>query len=290
MPRRLIVGCIALILMFQAGCSNYEGLFPPDIKEASVVRTEFLHTWGGYKKYAWGHDELTPLSDSYYDWYSTSLYLTPVDALDTMILMGLTSEADEDRELIDQNLSFNQDMFVDIFEITIRLLGGLLSSYQMTGDKTLLNLADDLGTRLLPAFNSSTGMPYLYVNLKTGAVYQSSTCPAQIGTYLIEFGTLSKLTGKPIYYSTAKKASVALFSRRSAIGLVGNAIDAETGVWTDTTATIGGGTDSYYEYLLKGWRLFGDPDLLAMWQASIAAINTYLEDNTSMGSGTDRRT
>ena len=53
-----------------------------------------------------------------------------------------------------------------------------------------------LGTRLLPVFNSLTGLPYRFVNLKTGAVRDPVTGPAEAGTLLIEFGTLSKLTGK----------------------------------------------------------------------------------------------
>src|SRR5437899_2492080 len=143
---------------------------PKEVSSAALaeqVRSEFLHSWNGYKRYAWGHDELKPLSHGYRDWYGTSLYMTPVDALDTMILMGLKNAADEAREFIVANLSFDKDIEVKNFEITIRLLGGLLSSYQLTRDKRLLDLADDLGARLLPAFNSPTGMPYMYVHLKT---------------------------------------------------------------------------------------------------------------------------
>src|SRR5262245_46691715 len=162
---------------------------------AGAVRQEFLHAWNGYKRYASGHDELKPLSKSYRDWYATSLFMTPVDALDTMILMGLTDEAAKTREYIAKNLSFDRDIYVKNFEITIRLLGGLLSSFQLTGDKRLLALAEDLGRRLLPAFNSPTGMPYVFVNLKTGAVKGEISNPAEIGTLLLELGTLSKLTG-----------------------------------------------------------------------------------------------
>src|SRR5438128_1473025 len=163
---------------------------------ASRVREEFLHAWNGYKRYAWGHDELRPLSKGNHDWHSVSLLMTPVDALDTMILMGLDDEAARTRDFIVKNLSFNPDIYVKNFEITIRLLGGLLSSHQLTGDKHLLELAEDLGNRLLPAFESPTGMPYVNVNLKTGAVRDEKTNPAEVGTLLIEFGTLSKLTGK----------------------------------------------------------------------------------------------
>ena len=256
---------------------------------ADRVRADFLHAWSGYKQYAWGHDELRPLSKSYRDWYTTetkgmaagsgtSLLMTPVDALDTMLLMGLTEDAKEDRELIDRQLSFDKDIYVKNFEVTIRLLGGLLSSYQMTGDKRLLDLADDLGTRLLPAFNSPTGMPYVFVNLKTGAVRGVESNPAEIGSLILEFGALSKLTNKPEYYAKAKRALVAVYDRRSAIGLVGSSINIETGKWLDPTSHISGGIDSYYEYLLKCSILFGDKDCERMAKASFAAVNKYVAD------------
>src|ERR1041385_4922877 len=137
---------------------------------AAEVKTEFLHAWNGYKKYAWGHDDLKPLSKTPHDWYGQSLLMTPVDALDTLVLMKLEGEANKARELIAHDLSFDRDVYIKNFEITIRLLGGLLSSYQLTGDKRLLALAEDLGNRLLPAFNSPTGLPYVYGNLRTGPV------------------------------------------------------------------------------------------------------------------------
>ena len=243
---------------------------------ARQVQAEFLHAWNGYKKYAWGHDDLKPLSKTYHDWYGQSLLMTPVDALDTMILMGLKDEAKHTREYIDKNLSFDKDIEVQNFEITIRLLGGLLSNYQLTGDQRLLVLAEDLGNRLLPVFDSPTGLPYRYVSLKTGKVRGNVTNPAEAGTLLIEFGTLSKLTHRTVFYEKPKRALVEIYKRRSPIGLVGTWINVETGEWTDTDSHISGAIDSYYEYLLKCWLLFGDQDCRRMWQDSIAAINRYL--------------
>ena len=247
------------------------------------VRAEFLHAWNGYKAYAWKHDELKPLSKGFRDWHSSSLYMTPVDALDTMVLMGLDKEAAEARELIAEHLSFDKDIEVKNFEITIRLLGGLLSSYQLTNDPRLLHLAEDLGNRLLPAFNSATGMPYMYVNLKTGKTRGAESNPAEIGTLLIEFGTLSKLTGKPVFYDKAKRALVELYNRRSKVGLVGSVINVESGKWIDKTSHISGGIDSYYEYLFKSWLLFDDKDCERMWKASVEAVNKYLADETPGG-------
>ncbi len=247
------------------------------------VRQEFLHSWNGYKQYAWGHDALKPLTKSYRDWYATTLYMTPVDAMDTMYLMGLKEEADKTREFVVKNLNFDHDISVKNFEITIRILGGLLSTYQITGDKRLLSLAEDLGNRLMPVFQSPTGLPYMFINLKTGIVTGAETNPAEIGTLLIEFGTLSKLTKKQIYYDKAKKALVELYNRRSEIGLVGSTINVETGKWIDTTSHISGGIDSYYEYLLKCARLFDDKDCEKMWKTSLDALNKYLAQETETG-------
>src|ERR1700744_5426476 len=194
---------------------------------AHRVRLEFLHAWDGYRQYAWGHDDLKPLSNKPHDWYAHSLLMTPVDGLDTMIRMGGTPQVDEARKLSDTQLNFDQDMYVKDFEITIRMMGGLLSSYQLTGDKRLLELADDLGRRMLPIFNSPTGMPYEYVNLHTGAVRGNISNPAEVGTLLLEYGMWAKRTGKQDYYDKAKRAMVALHEHRSSIGLLGSTINVE---------------------------------------------------------------
>jgi mannosidase alpha-like ER degradation enhancer 2 len=248
---------------------------------AEEVKKELLHAWGGYERDAWGHDELRPLSGKPRDWYGESLMMTPVDALDTLIVMGLKEQADKARTLIDQGLSFDKDVYVKNFEITIRLLGGLLSSYELSGDKRLLALAQDLGNRLLPVFGSPTGLPYVEVNLRTGKARNASSNPAETGSLLLEFGKLSKLTGNPIYYDKAKRALVGTYQRRSAIGLVGDGIDVETGQWTGRESHISGGIDSYYEYLWKCWKLFGDKDCLDMWNHSITAANRYLADDAN---------
>ena len=274
---------LSLILLLPLSIAAQQ---PSKTRLAAEVKAEFLHAWSGYKKYAWGHDDLKPLSKTHRDWYAQPLLMSPVDSLDTMILMGLDEEAAETRAYIVENLSFDKDIDVQNFEITIRILGGLVTNYQLTGDKRLLSLADDLGKRLLPVFNSPTGMPYRYVNLKTGKVRDPVSNPAETGTLLLEFGALSKLTGNPVYYEKAKRALVETYNRRSKIGLVGEWINVETGQWTNTDSHISGAIDSYYEYLLKCSLLFGDADCKRMWTDSIAAINKYLADEVK----TDFRT
>jgi hypothetical protein len=278
---------VTILLFLVLKSDTYtQGSLPLEINTDSLaneVKKEFLHSWNAYKLYAWGHDGLRPISRTPYDWYSSPLYFTPLDALDTMILMGFKEEADSTRQFLVKNLRFDNDIYVKNFEITIRMLGGLLSAYQLTEDKRLLDLAEDLGNRLLPAFKSPTGMPYVDVNLKTGATRGSVSNPGEIGTLLVEFGSLSMFTHNAKYYNIAKNAFLQVFERRSKIGLVGEGLNVDTGEWTKTDSHLSACIDSYYEYMVKGWALFSDLDCKIMWDSSFVAINKYLADSTESG-------
>ncbi len=267
------------------GAPAPRGPAPADPTLADRAKQELLHAWRAYKRHAWGHDELLPLSRKPHDWYGReSLLMTPVDTLSTFIIMGLDREARETTDYIARNLTFNKDISVSNFEVTIRILGALVSTYQSTGDKRLLGKAEELANRLLPAFKSKTGMPYRFVNLRTGAREGVVSNPAEIGTLLIEWGALSKLTNKPVYYDTAKRALVALYNHRDkTTGLVGQAVNVETGRWTNRNSHVGGAIDSYYEYLLKCEKLFDDRECGDMYRASIAAVNKYVADETPGG-------
>src|SRR5436190_9376347 len=277
-----------LVLLFALAALPASGQTVDRKQMAERVKTEFKHAWDGYKQFCWGHDDLKPISKTCRDWYGTTILMTPVDSLDSLYLLGFKAEADKTREYIAKNLSFDKDISVQNFEITIRILGGLLSSYEITKDKRLLALADDLGTRLLPVFDSPTGMPYKNVNLKTGKTNGAVSNPAETGTLVIEFGTLSKLTGKPFYFEKAKRALVETYKRRSPIGLVGTNINVETGKWTNTDSHVSSEIDSYYEYLLKCSILFGDTDCRTMWEDSIAKVHSYLADENPTMSKVNR--
>ena len=276
--RILLAASLALLLPFIAlpVCAG-------DPAMAERVRKEFLDSWRAYETYAWGHDELEPLSKTHHDWYGQSLLITPVDALPSLILLGFPDEAEKAKKLIVETLSFDKDIEVKNFEVTIRILGGLLSAYEMTGDAKLLALADDLGARLLPVFESPTGMPYMFVNLRTGKVSGARTNPAEIGTLILEFGTLSRHTKKAVYFEKAKRALTELYKRRAKTGLVGEWINVETGEWVNPSSHVGGAIDSYYEYLLKCDLLFRDKDCRAMWKTSIRALNRYVADQEHTG-------
>ncbi len=100
---------------------------------------------------------------------------------------------------------------------------GMIKEYQ--GE--LLTLATDLGDRLLPAFATTFGLPFPRVNLRHGVLPNEvrEACTAGAGTLILEFGTLSRLTGNPIYETVAKKALLEIYSRRSTLGLVGNTMN-----------------------------------------------------------------
>lgn len=247
------------------------------------VKQAAQHAWKGYKDHAWGADDLKPLTKSPKLWYKTSMLMTPVDAFDTFTLLGLTTEAKEAKDIILSKLDFNIDNDVQVFEITIRLLAGLITAYELDGDKKFLALATDLGNRLMPAFNTPTGMPYRYVHLQTGKTRDGINNPAEIGTLMMEFGKLSKLTGDSKYYNAAKKAIMLVYKKRSAIDLVGEQIDVQTGKWVNNRAHIGAYIDSYYEYLYKSWLLFGDKDFKTAFDTHNKAIKKYLISKTDHG-------
>lgn len=246
------------------------------------VKTAFVKGWDAYMKYAKGQDAVNPISEKGHNWYQESLLMTPVDAFSTMYLMGLEKEMAEAKELIFSELDFDKDFEIQQFEIAIRLLGGLISSYQLDGDQRFLDLAVDLADRMLPVFDSPTGIPYRLVNLKTGEVSGQGTNPCEIGSMMLEYGMLTKLTGNQKYYDLCKKGIVASFERRGKTGLQGSWIDQDTGEWADTRAHISGGIDAYYEYLLKAYLLFGDQEFMDMYEVSRDAVNKYLVDETSV--------
>ncbi len=246
---------------------------------AQEVIDETLRSWKSYKKYAWGHDVLSPLSKSHSDWYEKPLYISPIDAYSTLYVMGLTQEAKEIEQYVIDSLDFNIDIDAKIFEVNIRILGGLLSMYDLSGNKLILDKAQDFADRMMPAFDSPTGIPYYWVNLKTGEVKGNQVNVAEAASYTFEMGILSYYTQDTKYYQAGKKATLAIFERRSEIGLIGDIINVETGEWVSTQSHICAGVDSYYEYLYKSFLLFGDQELGEIWDGSITVINKFLAED-----------
>jgi mannosyl-oligosaccharide alpha-1,2-mannosidase len=245
---------------------------------AEDVCAEMRWAWNHYRELAWGKDQIKPLSGGFesFPLKNHHLGLSLVEALDTLWIMGLEEEFRDGVEWVKANLDFDVDGELSVFETSIRLVGGLLSAWHAGGDPVLLTKARDLADRLLPSFAASPiGIPHRYINLRTGAFRGRESNPAETGTFIAEFGFLSRATGDNRYRAAAKRALVSMFDRRSKLGLLADKIDAITGEWKSRRATIGPPSDSYYEYLWDGWDLLGDPDCLRMYRTCTTAILKY---------------
>jgi mannosyl-oligosaccharide alpha-1,2-mannosidase len=280
MPRRRLLSLLGATGAAAAGLTavGSPAIAAPAVDWTPVaqdVRNEVRAAWRSYVARAFGHDQIRPVSGGFVEFFvpGRPMGLTIVEALDTLWLMELDTELEQGLAWVRANLSFNVDASFQVFETNIRMLGGLLSAFHCVGERRLLDLAVDLGNRLLPAFTKSpTGIPYRFVNLRTGAVSGPDTNLAETGTYIAEFGFLSQLTGDRRYFNAAKRAFQVTFEKRTPLNLLPFAIHAETGQFLNRTATIGPPADSFYEYLFDGWDLFRDADLKSWYDTLTAAI------------------
>ncbi len=251
---------------------------------AAEVRAEFQHVWAGYKRIAWGHDELRPVSATTNDFFvnGATFGLSIVEALDTLYVMGLDDELSLATRWVVDRLDPDVDGDVQMFEAVIRLVGGLLAGFAATGEAKLLERARELADRLFPCFaKSPTGAPYRYANLKTGAVREPKMPLAEIGSNILEFGELSRLTGDPKYLNASLRGYEAVIAKRSALNLLPTWFDVERGVFTDTTDVAPNPpVDSFYEYLWGGWQMLGNAQCRDWYRLLTDAILKYQVDRS----------
>ncbi|XP_072951179.1 alpha-mannosidase I MNS4 [Typha angustifolia] len=266
-----------------------DGVTHSEAKELrDEVRDMFYHAFNGYMQNAFPLDELRPLTCKGEDTLG-GYALTLIDSLDTLALLGDHEHFGAAVEWVGKNVRFDIDKTVSVFETTIRILGGLLSAHLIASDYAtgmkiqsyndqLLHLSIDLADRMLPAFDTPTGIPFGSVNLLRGVDENESkiTSTAGGGTLTLEFGVLSRLTNNSIYEQVTKNAVRGIWARRSKINLVGAHINVFTGEWTQKDAGIGTSIDSFYEYLLKAYLLFGDEEYLFIFQEAYKAAMHYL--------------
>lgn len=254
---------------------NFKG--PTNERQKSVVEA-FKHAWKAYKQYAWGRDELKPLSKSSSTWFN--LGLTIVDSLDTIYIMSLNEIFDEAREWVAKSLDLASDRYNNLFEITIRysihsvwnlvlkfgafrIMGGLLSAYNLSGDKIFLEKAYDLGNRTMPAFDTASHIPLSDINLKRlqakSPSWTSDSSLSEVATLQLEYKELAILTGDDRFRTVASRISKHLHDMSKPDGLVPIYINPYTGKFVGHTITLGARGDSYYEYLLKQWIQNGAP-------------------------------
>ncbi|XP_067106049.1 endoplasmic reticulum mannosyl-oligosaccharide 1,2-alpha-mannosidase isoform X2 [Osmerus mordax] len=266
--------------------SPLEPVSMSSVDRLEVVREAFTHAWKGYKEFAWGHDELKPLSKSFGEWFG--LGLTLIDALDTMWILGLKEEFAEARNWVETELSFSKDVDVNLFESTIRILGGLLSTYHLTGDQLFLDKATDIGTRLMPAFKTPSKIPFSDVNLGKGSAHPprwtADSTVAEVTSVQLEFRELSRLTQDPQYQEVVNEVMRLVHKlpgKRD--GLVPMFINTNSGQFTHKGAfTLGARADSYYEYLLKQWIQGGktENDLLEDYLQAVEGVKKHLLKQT----------
>ena len=223
--------------------------------------------------------------------------LTLIDSLDSLVILNNLDEFERAVDLVINNVQFDSDVSVSVFETNIRVVGGLISAHLLAdlvknkypGERMdwykdqLLDLALDMGYRLLPAFNTSTGLPHPRVNLKYGLKsgkvkpLVGETCTACAGTMILEFAALSRLTGEPVFEDKASRAMDVIWQQRHRMSnLVGNVLNIQTGDWVRRDSGVGAGIDSYYEYVAKAYVLLGDDKYLNRWQTHYSAIMKYL--------------
>jgi mannosyl-oligosaccharide alpha-1,2-mannosidase len=220
-----------------------------------------------------------------------------VDALDTMMIMNLTSELTHARAWIHNNLTYDQDQDVNTFETTIRMLGGLLSAHYLSSafpgkfapvedglsDDMYVEKAADLADRLLSAYETRSGIPVASVNLHKYQGIAShmdggASSTAEATTLQLEMKYLSKLTGEVHYWEKAENVMKVIDDLEAPDGLVPIFVSADVGMFRGNNIRLGSRGDSYYEYLIKQYLQTSkqEPVYQAMWNESLAGIKKHL--------------
>nr|KAF6413137.1 ER degradation enhancing alpha-mannosidase like protein 3 [Molossus molossus] len=276
-------------------------------KLGNQVLEMFDHAYGNYMEHAYPADELMPLtcrgrvrgqepSRGDVDDALGKFSLTLIDSLDTLVVLNKTKEFEDAVRKVLRDVNLDNDVVVSVFETNIRVLGGLLGGhslaimlkekgeYMQWYNDELLQMAKQLGYKLLPAFNTTSGLPYPRINLKFGirkpearTGTETDTCTACAGTLILEFAALSRFTGATIFEEYARKALDFLWEKRQrSSNLVGVTINIHTGDWVRKDSGVGAGIDSYYEYLLKAYVLLGDDSFLERFNTHYDAIMRYI--------------
>ncbi|GAA5826010.1 hypothetical protein JCM5353_008995 [Sporobolomyces roseus] len=251
----------------EQGRVTYEEIELDEYKRDRILDA-FKHSYAAYERDAFGFDDFHPISHSGSNMSpSGPVGYFIIDSLDSLHLAGMMGEYKRARDWVVENVKFEQlDDKFHTFEITIRVLGGLLSAYHLDGeqDTEILEKAKDLADRLLPAFDTPSGLPLSFINLakRQGIADKDNhglISVAEAGTLqvnrslcsLLEFKYLSELTGNPIYWRKVEKAMEVIRNAPSKDGLVPIFLRPDTGLFIPSDIRLGSRGDSFYEYLMK---------------------------------------
>ncbi|KAF4583366.1 alpha-1,2-Mannosidase [Pleurotus pulmonarius] len=283
---------LALASCSLAGTVQKPGLVLPkgSQQHRDAVTKIFVDSYEAYRTFAFGHDDLSPESQSFSDgrngWGATI-----VDALPTMAIMGLDDFFAEGLNFsshIDFSKSQTPDT-VSVFETTIRYLGGLLSAYELSGQKfpVLVEKAKEVADKMAFAWVGDNKVPFGFVDFSTNTPTRSTSNIAEAGTLALEWSTLSKYTGNDTYRQLAEGSLRQIASLPDPLpGLAAQGINPATGQSVGAFVTWGGGSDSYFEYLIKYARLSNtdDPVFADTWATAVdSSIKTLLRTSTVGG-------
>lgn len=247
------------------------------------VRDVFLESWAAYEADAWGKDVYHPVKGSGENMGPKPLGWMVVDLLDTLLIMECQEEFNRAKRWVKEDLLYDFDYNVNVFETTIRMLGGLLSAYHLSNDDVFVDKAAKLANSLIGGFNSPTGIPYSSVNLKTGEgiknhVDNGASSTAEAATLQLEFRYLAKLTGEDLYWKAAEKIMEVLDKNQPKDGLVPIFVQPDTGKYQGNLIRLGSRGDSYYEYLLKQHLQTNnkEPIYWQMYKESVDGVKKHL--------------
>jgi len=253
------------------------------IERRNFIKEMMRHAWDSYVKYAWGKNELRPVSKRGHTasiFGSSSMGATIVDAMDTLYIMGFNDEFDKGREWISNNLDMGQMTGdISVFETNIRYVGGLLALYSFTGDELFKSKAVHIVDKLLPAFDTPTGVPFALVTMRSGMAKNfgwasgGSSILSEFGTLHMEFSYLSDITGNPIYKQKVEKLRKFVKNAERPKKLYPNYLHPKTGKWGQQHTSVGALGDSFYEYLIKEWLRSGKRDMEAKEMFDSAATD-----------------
>uniref|UniRef100_A0A7S0RWM0 alpha-1,2-Mannosidase n=1 Tax=Pyramimonas obovata TaxID=1411642 RepID=A0A7S0RWM0_9CHLO len=239
---------------------------PADVERREAVKRAMQHAWRGYERYAFGMDELQPNSHKGKNMFA-GLGATIIDSLDTLWIMDMKEEFNRAKEWVATKLNFNVAKETSVFETVIRIVGGFISAYDLSGDRMFVDKCVELVDRLMPAYRTPTGIPYNIINLATGAsknpawTQQASTL-AEFGTQQLEFVALSHHAGDDKYarmaehvikYATDPSAHRNRHPPPNGAGLYPLYLNPISGMWTGQKVSFGAMGDSFFEYLIKMW-------------------------------------
>lgn len=247
------------------------------------VKEVFLDSWHHYETYGWGKDVFHPISETGENMGQKPLGWMIVDSLDTLALMDAKEELARARSWVRDVLDYRFDYDVNLFETTIRMLGGLLSAFHLTEDDLYLDKAVDLANALQGGFTSNSGVPYSSVNLFTGEgvknhVDNGASSTAEVATLQLEFKYLAFLTGEVLYWQKVEKVMEVLDGNKPVDGLAPIYVQPDTGKYQGSLIRLGSRGDSYYEYLLKQYQLTNnqEPIYWDMYRESVAGVKKHL--------------